>query len=124
MTFASFLAAIEGAVIAAYVALKPTGVTRYSLLAMMIGFGASTLLALWAAQPVAFDIPGGRPADWQDDIKQGDSLHNGRAAMAGYLDEMIVDNDATLRNNANFLTAALVGVVLTLIIAGVLAAFI
>lgn len=122
MTFASFLAAVEGVVIATYVAIKPSGLTKWSLLAMMIGFGLATLMALWAAKPVAWDIPGSRPGNWLQDIEQGDTLHNGRAFMAGFMDEMILDNDNTLSANARSIRISLGLVFATLIIAGLIAA--
>jgi hypothetical protein len=121
MTFASFLAAVEGAIIAGLVALKPDHVIHWSIIAMLVGFSIAAVFALLAASPVAWDIPGGRPAAWLEDIEEGDTLHNGRAAMAGFYDEMIADNNTVLASNANLLRGSLVAVVITLLIAALLA---
>lgn len=121
MTFASFLAAIEGAIIAGLVALKADHVVHWALVIMAIGFAIAAVLALVAAKPVDWDLPGARPGSWEEDIQSGDSIHNGRAAMAGFYDEMIADNNRVLKGNGNLVEASLVAVVVTLIVSGVVA---
>lgn len=119
MTFASFLAAVEGAVITGLVAVKANHAVPVSLVVMVVGFAFAAVLALIAAQPVSWDIVGARPGSWVEDIKDKDPLHNGRAAMADYYDQMIFDNDMTLKGNADLLRSAIFIVVITLMLAGV-----
>jgi hypothetical protein len=121
MTFASFLATLEAAAIAALVALPSSPAGKGALIAIVGGFGVATLLAVLSAQPVAWDIPGYRPNSWLRDIASSDTDHDERAAMAGHYDEMIVDNDETMKSNALMLRLSLWLVVVTLAAAAVAA---
>jgi hypothetical protein len=117
MASASFLAALDGAAIAALVALEANRQTHWSLIIMVIGFAIAAILALLAAQPVVWEIAGSRPNSWVEDIKSGGDLHNSRAAMAWFYDEMIADNDATMASTANLLRGSLVAMIVTLVMA-------
>jgi hypothetical protein len=121
MNFASFTSAVDGVAIAALVSLRADHQFHWSLIILVAGFAVAAGAAIFAAQPVAWDISGSRPGLWLDDILEQDTLHNGRAAMAGFYDEMILDNDVVLKGNADLLRVALWAVVSTLIIAGVVA---
>lgn len=122
MTLASFLATLDAAVIA-LLAIADTH-RRWALIALVAGFGISAAIAAFSAQPVAWDVPGNQPQNWLQDIVEGDSLHNGKAAMAEFYGDMITANDRALASNGNLLRAAFVGTILTLVVAGAVAALI
>lgn len=119
MTLASFLATLDAALIA-LLAVGSSG-QRWSLVALMIGFGLATAVAAFSAQPVSWAVPGGLPADWIEDIASGDTLHNGNAAMLEYYQDMIVSNDQVLSKNGDLLRASFALTILTLFVAGFLA---
>jgi hypothetical protein len=121
MTFASFLATLEAAAIAASVSLPSSAVSRASLVTIVIGFGVGTLIALWSAQPLKWAMPGYRPADWLGEIDCSDTLHEDHAAMALHYNDMIGDNEDVLAANANALRASLAVVALTLVGAAIAA---
>lgn len=121
MTFASFLAAVEGAVITGLVAIAPKHGVPPALVVMVVGFAVASVLALIAAQPVDWDIVGSRPSDWLEDIEDRTSLKRGKAAMAQHMDEMIADNGATMKTNASLVRSAIFIVITTLLLAGVCA---
>jgi CBS domain containing-hemolysin-like protein len=121
MTFASFLATLEAAAIAALVSLPSSPVGRASLITIVIGFGFGTLIALWSAQPLKWSMPGYRPSDWLREISSADTLHEDRGAMAAHYDEMIQDNEDVLAANANVLRTSLTAVALTLVCSAIAA---
>ena len=119
MTMASFLAALDAAAIAGWAVIGAG--QGFAMGALVIGFGIAAALATFSAQPVAWCVPGGLPSGWLDDIVEGDTLHNGFAAMAEHYDAMIIQNDAVLAANGTKMTMAFVAMLLTLILAAVLA---
>jgi hypothetical protein len=119
MTLASFLATLDAAVIAV-LATKPTS-AHYAVVALVVGFAIAAGIAAFSAQPVAWAAPGNEPSAWLEDIVEGDSLHNGHAAMAGHYDLMIRTNDAALGGNANKLRFAFLVMIMTLVMGAALA---
>ena len=91
------------------------------MLLLVCGFGIAAGLAAWSAQPVAWEVPGTEPSQWLEDIVDGDSLHNGKAAMAGYYDTMISRNDERMVVNAHYLIVASVVTIMTLLSSAVAA---
>jgi hypothetical protein len=121
MTMASFLAALDAGVIAVWTALKLAHSIPIAL--MVTGFAISALLAAWSAQPVHWCVVGNEPKNWIDDIAEGDTLHNGYAAMAEHYDSMIAKNDSAIADNARLMRAAFFVMIATLILSGVAAFF-
>jgi hypothetical protein len=105
MTLAGILAALAAALVA-FGAEKGISAS----IAIMIGFLLiSVLLALIAAQPVAWATVGNSPANWIEDIAEAkDDLVSAKAAMADYYAEMIASNDAVLASNGNLMRGALI----------------
>lgn len=120
MTFASFLATLEAAAVGALV-VASSHPGWWAALSIVIGFGIATLLAIVAAQPVDWDIPGYRPGSWLKDIASADTEIDDQAAMAVHYDEMIEDNEKTMKDNARLLRISLWLVIVTLIIAAIVA---
>jgi hypothetical protein len=106
----------DAALIAAAATAHPV---PWALIVLTVGFGVAALFALWSAQPVAWELSGNQPCMWIDDVRDGDSLHNGFATMADHYDRMIGTNEAIMASNANWLRGAMVAVIFTLIIAAV-----
>lgn len=121
MTFASFLATLEAAAIAALVALPSSPSGWWALVVITIGFGISTVLAVLSAQPVLWDMPGYPPGAWLAEITSVDTRHEDRAAMAEHYAGAISDNEAAMSANGMLLTIALWLVVTTVAIAGAVA---
>jgi hypothetical protein len=122
MTMASFLAALDAAVIAVWAVIGAGHAVPIG--ALVFGFGIAATIAAFSAQPVAWDTPGAKPSDWTDDIVDGDTLHNGLAAMAEHYDSMISQNDRVLSSNGNAMRLAFVFMLLTLLLAACLAALV
>lgn len=120
MTMTSILAAIDAALIGLFAALRSDRALDLTALALLIvGFAVATALAAWSARPVAWEIPGNEPCQWLTDIQSGDSLHNGKASMAGFYDDMIAANEKQICSNSKQIKAAFGIVVLTLIVSAI-----
>lgn len=118
MTMASILAAIDAAIIGLIAASEDK---HGALIVLACGFALAAGLAAWSASPIAWEIPGSEPSNWLEDIEEGDSLHNGQAAMADFYDKMISDNADQITSNANHITLAFVVMIFSLIVSGFLA---
>lgn len=122
MTMASILAAVDAALIGAAVLLvRDGGVIGWPLTLLIAGFAVAVGLLLWSTMPCSWEVPGSEPGRWVGDIQSGDTLHDGRAAMADYYDDMLNDNHRQLIANANFMRAAFVVLILTLIVSALAA---
>lgn len=121
MTFASFLATLEAAAIAAMLVVPKAQGGWWALVVLVVGFGAATLCALWSAQPVAWDIPGYPPHSWLEEIAGSDTEHDDMAAIAQHYDEALVDNERLMMVNANWLRVAMLLIALSLLMAAIVA---
>lgn len=93
LTFAGLLVAAVAALVGAALAAHPQSLPVVSLSAIAAGLLVASALSLWSARPVNWYPAGNRPGAWLEDIEEGDSLHNGRAAMAEYYEQMISRNE-------------------------------
>ena len=120
MTMTSVFAAIAAALIGLFAVLRSDATLDLTSLALLItGFGIATGLAAWSARPVDWEIPGNEPKAWLYDIRSGDNLHNGKAAMAGHYDEMIGCNAVHITANAKTMRLAFAAILVTLLVAGI-----
>ena len=121
MTMAAVLGAVEAAAIGGLVALRPDHLAHWSLIVAAVGNAIALGLAIAVAQPVEWDMPGASPDIWLADIPTGDSLHNGKAAMADHYATALRENEEVMKGNANLLRGAFVALVMTLIVSALLA---
>ncbi len=117
MTMASFLASLDAAAIAFWGVVNPTA--WVSMLVLVIGFALAAGMAAASALPTHWEIAGNEPGNWLDDIVEGDTLHNGKAAMAGFYQDMIRSNADCLSSNSRLIAGAFVTMIVTLVLAGV-----
>lgn len=104
MTLGGILAALAAALVALAGDRGVTWSTGIMIAALLVATG----LAMFAAQPIAWDTPGNTPVSWIDDIADGtDNLHSARAAMADFYAQMISDNANLLRVNGGIITWAM-----------------
>lgn len=109
MTFAGIVAALAAALVAVGAEKGVSLPVAVMLVLLLFSVGA----ALFAAQPVAWEIPGNTPASWVDDIADGtDDLKSAKAAMASFYAEMISDNARCATSTASLLRAALIAALL------------
>lgn len=116
MTMTAVFGSVTAALLAAFTTTDGAGGLPFAVL--ILGFAVATILAAWTALPIGWEIQGNEPSSWLSDIPTGDSLHNCKAAMAEYYDDMIAGNDRQLKGGATLLQASFVVAILMLLFAG------
>lgn len=123
MMMTSVLAVVDAALIGLLANSDGPLGENVSILALVIGFALAAASFAWSASPIGWEIAGNEPSAWLQDIVDNDTLHNGKAAMVDFYDDMILANDNSLKCNSNYFHLGVTIMFLALLVAGFLAAF-
>lgn len=123
MTFGGLLAAASAVVGggAASVLTAPTAnlPLGYIALAAALILGVGSALAIYAARPTIFYLPGTVPSKWQDDIKLPTTTTDRLASLLFDYDERIAKNESLLKRNGRLLMISAATVLFGLLLCGV-----
>ena len=121
MTFAGLLLAGVGALLGGAFGMSSTTHILGPVIAVALIMTVAFALAVWSAQPTAWEYVGNVPSEWLADIASNKPLHQGRAEMAEYYDQMIATNEAAIGRAARLMKWSIRTAMLGLII-GILGA--
>lgn len=127
LVFAGFAAAAAAALggTAASLLAGPGGnaLLGWLALAAAVGMTMPMAVAIYAARPRQWWLPGGRPDNWTEDIATAKPRVERLQELAADYDDRIVHNDAIMADNARWLRRAIVLAFATLILSALFLAF-
>lgn len=122
MTFAGIVSAGAAALIAWASSHSRGEAALTPIFVMIVALVVAAGMALWAANPIAWDAPGDTPASWVEDIADGqDDWESNLAAMADWRADMIEQNRVRSNTNANWLRGSMIVTFVGLVVGSLLA---